>query len=102
MTEAEKPLNQNAAGSTADAARHYVNHIGLNFTLSEVRIDFGQAFADSDHIRQQCRLVTSPVHLRRMGQEICATISHYETRFGSIPSDEGSAVALGTEGKGDG
>ena len=85
MNEAAKPLNDKMSGGTDSAARHYVNHVDLSFTLSEVRIDFGQEFAESDVVRSQCRLVTSPVHLRRMGHEISATITNYESRFGIIP-----------------
>lgn len=88
MDKAAHPLNTEVSGGTGGAARHYVNHIDLSFTLSEVRIDLGQEFADSDAVRSQCRLVTSPVHLRRIGREISATISHYETRFGTIPASD--------------
>jgi Protein of unknown function (DUF3467) len=95
MNEAAKPLYDGNGGGTASAARHYVNHISLNFTLSEVRIDFGQLFADSNAVRSQCRLVTSPVHLRRIGQEISATITRYETRFGTIPLSESNAEDSG-------
>jgi Protein of unknown function (DUF3467) len=102
MNEAAKPLYDGKAGGTASAARHYVNHIDLHFTLSEVRIDFGQEFADSDAVRSQCNLVTSPVHLRRMGQEISATITSYETRFGAIPLSESNAEDSGAVEDGDG
>ena len=88
MDEAAQPLMQNGPAGTQSAARHYVNHIDLSFTLSEVRIDLGQLFGGSEPLRRQCRLITSPVHLRRMGEEISATISHYETRFGTIPGSD--------------
>jgi hypothetical protein len=88
MTEAATPLDQQGSGAQS-APCQYINHIDLSYSLSEVRITFGQIFADSDAVRLQCRLVTSPVHLRRMGQEITATINSYETRFGIIPLSHG-------------
>lgn len=85
MTEAAKPLNNKISPGADYVARRYVNHIALEFTLSEVNIDLGQAFAGNEGPVAQCRLVTSPVHLRQMNSEISQTISSYETRFGIIP-----------------
>ncbi len=81
-------------------ARHYINHIGISFSLSEVQLDLGQYFpikmganrpvSDLPNtglpgIVAQCQLVTSPVHLQRIGGEIATALQHYRAEFGAIP-----------------
>jgi hypothetical protein len=97
MTEAAKPLHSKNDNGADGIARRYVNHIALDFSLSEVHIDLGQAFAGNNGPVAQCKLVTSPVHLRQMNSEIAQTITQYETRFGNIPtsSDDGKGEADG-------
>ncbi len=95
MTEAAKPLDNKITNGADSAARRYVNHIALDFSLSEVHIDFGQAFVGNTGPVAQCRLVTSPVHLRQMNSEIAQTITRYETRFGNIPLSDNDGEANG-------
>lgn len=93
MAEAAKPLDNEVRTHSDCAARRYVNQIDLSFSLSEVRIDFGQEFAELEQSLPQCRLITSPVHLRRIGHQISQTIDRYESRFGVIPvSDDGGSI----------
>ena len=69
-------------------SRRYVNQIDLSLSLSEVRIDFSQNFPNEAEPKTQCRLVTSPVHLRRMGSAMLNAIRTYQRKFGVIPSPD--------------
>lgn len=70
--------------ATDSGPRHYVNHIDLAFSLSEVRINLGQDFPSEPGVRPQCRLVTSPVHLQKMEAALSRTLRNYKDRFGNI------------------
>lgn len=97
MDEAVKPPHLSKDSGTTCAGRRYVNQIELGFSLSEIRIDLSQEFPGSGSDRTQCSLVTSPVHLRRIGNAITRTIDRYESRFGAIPNAESATESQGGE-----
>ncbi len=97
MTDADRHAQQDQhSAEAAQPARHYVNHIALSVSLSEVRIDLGQDFPDEHSPRPQCRLVTSPVHLQRIEHSIAAALSLYRSRFGLIGEPGGWSRADGS------
>lgn len=75
--------------------RHYVNHIDLAFSLSEVLINLGQNFRTDGGVLQQCRLVTSPVHLQHMEAVLSRTLQDYKDRFGNIIQPTPADMDLG-------
>jgi hypothetical protein len=72
------------APSGCNHVRHYVNRIDLDASLSEILIDLGQLFPGEPAASAQCRLVTSPSHLKMFENAIARCIRSYEERFGAL------------------
>jgi hypothetical protein len=85
---------------TGGAPRYYINHIAVSFSLSEMRIDFGQNFPNENGTRPQCRLVTSPMHLQQIESQIASALQNYCSEFGAIPTfaDEDASGGQGQHG----
>jgi hypothetical protein len=86
------------ADDAAGLSRHYANHLGVEFSLSEVSLRFGQQHGPDAEPAIHTLIVSSPVHLAAFGRVIQASIARYETRFGRIPdsSETPAPTALGT------
>lgn len=72
------------ADAAADEARAFVNHMRLELTLSEVRIDLGQVAPGDAAPTVQGRFVTSPDYLLGIRSRISGAIDLYQARFGAI------------------
>ncbi|MBV9931306.1 MAG: hypothetical protein JO013_10215 [Alphaproteobacteria bacterium] len=88
-----------SAGSGNDGARVFINHMRLEVTLSEVRIDVGQVAAGAAEPDVKGRFVTSPDYLAGMRQRIGCAVDLYETRFGAI-AEGGLAGEIEAKGRG--
>jgi hypothetical protein len=80
------PSEPDTTGTSSGCAqvRHYVNRIDLDASLSEILIDLGQLFPGERAASAQCRLVTSPSHLKTFENAIARCIRSYEDRFGAL------------------
>jgi len=66
----------------------YTNSFSIETALSEVCLSFGQAFQQADGRNIHSRLVTTPVHLRRLAKAVNGAVSRYENAFGHIPESD--------------
>jgi hypothetical protein len=87
------------AGRGEDEARVFINHMRLEVTLSEVRIDVGQVAPDAEEPDVKGRFVTSPDYLAGMRNRIGNAVDLYEARFGTI-AEGGLAGELKAGGHG--
>jgi hypothetical protein len=69
----------------AEVAGIYVNHLAIGHNLSEIVMDFSQAF-DAEKPRKKARLITSPTHMRSFQALMAETIERYEDEFGLLAS----------------
>ena len=92
-----------AADDTANRGeggpRVFINHMQLEVTLSEVRIDVGQLAAGAEAPDVKGRFVTSPDYLAGMRSRIGSAVDLYEARFGAI-AEGGLAGGLKPGGHG--
>ena len=84
--------------SASDNQRLYVNHCEVSFELAEAFLDFGQAF-DAKGPKLSARLVTSPIHLMRFGEQISEQCKIYQRKFGSPASPQKPADTSADTGK---
>lgn len=82
--------SDDAANAPAAAPRAYFNHMHLELTLSEVRLDLGQLAPGDAAPAVLGRFTTSPDYLVGMRTRIAGAIDLYQERFGAIA---GSAMA---------
>ncbi|HEY1606409.1 MAG TPA: hypothetical protein VGF77_12520 [Allosphingosinicella sp.] len=73
-----------AAGRCPEAPRAFINHMRLDLSLCEVKIDLGQVSPDEAAPRVQGRFVTSPDYLLGMQSRISGAIDLYQETFGAI------------------
>ena len=71
-----------AAGS--DPARHYINHLDVGLSLSEIRLDFAMLGALPGALTPVWRFVTTPDHLQTMHGDMTVALDSYRARFGTI------------------
>lgn len=72
----------------------YTNSFFIETSLSEVCLSFGQAFHHVDQRHMHSRLVTTPVHLRRLANAVNGAVSRYEDAFGRIPDADTGGEAV--------
>lgn len=72
----------NAGGDTP--ARHFINHLDVSLSLSEVRFDLAMVGALPGAATSVWRFVTTPDHLQTIHGDISVALDSYEARFGKI------------------
>jgi hypothetical protein len=84
----------------ADSARSgeplwlYTNSFTIETSLCEVCLSFGQGFHQAGGRNIHSRLVTTPVHLRRLAKAVNGAVSQYEDAFGHIPEADDTRKPL--------
>ncbi len=73
-----------AASGGPEEPRAFINHMRLDLTLSEVKIDLGQVAPQDEAPRVEGRFVTSPDYLLGMRSRISGAIDLYQETFGAI------------------
>lgn len=71
--------------------RSYANDLAVQFSLSEIEMQFGQRFGPGEAVSVHSWIVATPVHLVTFGRVIAATIAAYERRYGAIPVSDDRA-----------
>lgn len=61
----------------------YVNHLRLEASLAQIRLDFGQIPDDGRRLVPAIELVTSPTHFDRFRQQIEECWGSYRAEFGN-------------------
>ena len=77
----------------ARGERFFVNHLSVNFSISEVELNFTQQGGAIVEDTARCALTTTPVHLVSFSKTIAQTVASYEQRYGRIPETVASDLA---------
>ncbi len=83
-----KPAPDPAQALSGESHWIYTNSFSIETSLSEVCLSFGQAFQQVGQRHVHSRLVTTPVHLRRLANAVNGAVSEYEEVFGRIPDGD--------------
>lgn len=78
-------------------ARHFVNHMRVGLSLSEIHLDLASTGARSADAPALWRFVTTPDHLHLMHEDLGAAIDRYQSSFGRISALRTAPPAIDVE-----
>lgn len=83
MAQSES-MPDGSGGPDDDPVRHFVNHLRVRLSLSEIHFDLASLGHRTPNFMPLWRFVTTPDHLHLMHEDLGAAIDRYQSRFGSI------------------
>jgi hypothetical protein len=75
-------------------ARHFVNHLSVNLSLSEIRFDLATLGPRPVDATPVWRFVTTPDHMQTMQRTLDQALTSYRTRFGEIRETLGEITSV--------
>lgn len=76
------------------AVRHFVNHLRVNLSLSEIRFDLATLNPRPFEAAPVWRFVTTPDHIQTMHRTLEHALTRYRTRFGEIREIPGDVPSV--------
>lgn len=92
-----RPDDLGAAGG--DPLRHFVNHLRVRLSLSEIHLDLETLGGRAPEPRAMWRFVTTPDHLHTIHEDLGAAIDRYQSRFGRIRALRTAPPMIGIAGE---
>jgi hypothetical protein len=89
----EEPPRELGAGER-EGMRHFVNHLRINLSLSEIRFDLAVLGSRAVDATPVWRFVTTPDHMQTMQRTLDHALTSYRTRFGEISGNLGEVPAV--------
>lgn len=93
----EEPAKEPRAGEHAEqhgGTRHFVNHLSINLSLSEIRFDLATLGPRPVDATPVWHFVTTPDHMQTMQRTLDHALTSYRSRFGEIRETLGEITSV--------